>query len=252
MKTLLTTLVLIVFVAFNALSQDTKGKARMSEIQKNKNQIDLDIKNIFNGLGNATLLYKRAIKNNNDNPSKEAMNLNTLRLIRFSGSINNQFSFTDDPSKDPNDTTISLFHPTNVIDMRLGVGFETQKIHKNFTHYYGIDGIFEIIKYDDDFPISRTGLINTAGGPDRYTRVLRAGVHPFFGIKYYFTSNISLGIETGLSLVYFHQAITEVGFEERVLSGQIIQVFVEREPVKSEGFRTTFNNLKLLTVGYAF
>lgn len=248
MKKLAITLSLIVCASLNMFSQEKKIGAELSEVRKNKNQLDLDIKNIFNGLGNATLLYKRSFQ------VGELINVNSIRLIRLSGRVNNQITFTDDPTREPDDTTNVRYHPSDLVNFQVGLGFERQKMNKNFVHYYGIDGIISFFKLDDDFSNGTIGGItnNITPTTDRFIRTLKTGINPFFGIKYYFTSRISIGIETGFAILYFNQSITEVGFEEEFVNGQSEVVFVEDEPVKSSGIQTRFNNLRFLTIGYTF
>ena len=248
MKKLTIALSLIVFSTINTYSQSKKIGTELSEIRKNKNHLDLDIRNIFNGLGNATLLYKRTYQKG------ELIDVNSIRLIRISGRLNNQINFTDDPTRDPNDTTNVAFHPSNLIDIQLGIGFERQKMNKNFVHYYGIDGIFNFFKLDDDFSNGSFGgvTINSTGTTDRLLRTFRTGINPFLGIKYYFTNRLSIGIETGISILYFNHSITEIRFEQQFVNGQFENVFVEDEPVISNGIQTRFNNLRFLTIGYTF
>ena len=248
MKKLLIALFLIAFATGNIFSQEKKIGAELSEIRKNKNHLDLDIKNIFSSLSRATLLYKRTFQKG------DLIDVNSIRLIRFSGRIDNQITFTDDPTRKPNDTTNVGFHPSDIIDFQIGIGFERQKMNKNFVHYYGIDGIFHFVKFDDDFPNGFIGGVtnNRTFSTDRLWRTFRTGLNPFVGIKYYFTNRLSLGIETGISLLYFNQAITEVRFDQTIVNGQVVEEFVEDEPVKSNGLQVGFNNLRFLTVGYTF
>jgi len=180
--------------------------------------------------------------------------VNSIRLIRSSGRMNNQITFTDDPTREPNDTTNVGFHPSNVIDFQLGFGFERQKMNKNFVHYYGTDGIFNFAKLDDDISNGSLGGVtnNLTGTTDRLLRTFRTEIYPFFGIEFYFTNRLSIGIETGISILYFNQSITEVRFEQEFINGQFEQVFVEDEPVKPSGIQTIFNNLRFLTVGSTF
>jgi len=249
MKKLALAFFLVVYGMTSVFSQEKKLGAEISEIRKNKNQVDIDIKNIFNGLGNATLLYKRAYQSGN------LVNVNAIQLIRFSAQINNQITFTDDPTRESSleDANV-VFHPSNLMNIQLGIGYERQQMNKNFVHYYGVDGVFNFFQSDDDYANGYFGGVtnNHTGTTDRLIKTFRAGVNPFFGIKYYFTNNISIGIETGFAVLYFNQAITEVDREQELFNGEFVNTFVEDTPTKSSGIQTRFNNLRFLTIGYAF
>jgi len=248
MKRLTTALCLFVFSTLNTFSQNNSFGTDFSEIRKNKNHLELDVKNIFFGLGlenvfASSLLYKRTFQRG------ELIDVNSIQLVRFLGRINNQITFADDPASEPYDTT--NVQPTDLFNFQLGIGFERQKMNKNFVHYYGVDGIIDFLKSDDNFSnVSIGGTTNKSN--DRFIRTIRTGVNPFFGIKYYFSSRISIGIETGVSILYFNQSITEVGFEQKIVNGQLEKVLVKDEPSKSQGIWTGFNNLRFLTIGYTF
>jgi len=241
-------IILTMILPIFAFSQEAKPGADLSEVRKNKNHIDIDVKNIFNGLGNATILYKRSFNIGN------LVDVNSIKLVRFSARYNGQITFTEDPTRDPNDTTQVAFHPSDVLDIQVGIGYEKQKMKGRFVHYYGVDLTLNYLKNDDDFSNGTIGgiTINSTRTTDRLIEVMRTGLNPFFGVKFYFTPRISLGIETGLSILYFRQSLTEIGFEDVLVNGQFEEVFVEDEPVKSSGIQTRFNNLKFLTVGYTF
>lgn len=240
---------LIVSAITSIFAQEIKSRTAISEVRKNKNQLEVDIKNVFHGLGNATILYKRAYQSGN------LVDVNSIQLIRFSAQINNQMTFTNDPTRTSSlEDTEVVFFPSNLTDIQLGIGYEKQQMNKNFVHYFGADGVFHFFKSDDDFANGYFGGVtnNLTGTTDRLITTFRAGVNPFFGIKYYFTNSISIGIETGVSLLYFNQAITEVKREQELSNGEFINSFVEDAPTKSSGIQTRFNNLRFLTIGYTF
>ncbi|RMG85405.1 MAG: hypothetical protein D6714_06005 [Bacteroidetes bacterium] len=248
MKRIAIALLFTLLASVYMFSQNHKIGAELSEIRKNKNHLDLDIKNIFSGLGNATLLYKRSYQ------SGDLIDVNSIRLLRLSARIDNQITFTDDPTRKPNDTAFVFFHPSDIIDFQIGLGFERQKMNKHFVHYFGVDGILNFFKSDDDFLNAYFSGVanNSTRTTDRFLKVIRTGINPFFGVKYYFTPRISIGIETGISLLYFNQTIREVELEEKLVNGRLEVSFVEGDPVKSNGIQTRFNNLRFLTVGYTF
>lgn len=241
-------LALLLLSCTHLYAQSNKFGAELSEIRKNKNQIDVDIKNIFTGLNRATLVYKRAFQ------AGDLVDVNAIKLIRFSGSFNNQITFTEDPTRLPDNNIVVELHPSNILDVQVGIGFEKQKMNKDFVHYFGIDGIINYTKSDDDLPNGTLGGVinNATSTTDRLISNTRAGIVPFFGIKYYFTNRLSLGIETGLAILYFNQSITEVIVEANLVNGQIVTTFEEDDPVKSSGIQTNFNGLRFLSIGYTF
>lgn len=237
-----------IFTITNLFAQNKKFGAELSEIRKQKNHLDLDIKNIFRGIGNASILYKRTFQ------TGDLIDVKAIKLIRFSGSFNNQITFTDDPTRSDMDTTDLVFHPSNLYNINFGIGFEKQVMNKKFVHYFGIDGIFNFFKTDDDYTNGQFGGINnnSVNSTDRLIQTFRTGINPFFGVKYYFTDRISIGIETGLSILYFRQKITEVEFENATVGGVQFTNFIKNAPFKSNGIQTNFNNLRFLTIGYTF
>lgn len=60
MKRIAIALLFTLLASVYLFSQSHKIGVELSEMRKNKNHLDLDIKNIFSGLGNATLRYKRS------------------------------------------------------------------------------------------------------------------------------------------------------------------------------------------------
>jgi len=248
MRTLTIVFGLLFFVFADIYAQKEKGGVELSKIRANKNQIDLDIKNIFNGLSGATLLYKRSFK------TGKLIEVNAIQLLRFSGRINNQITFTEDPNREPDNMDTAILFPSDILNFQVGIGFERQKMNKRFVHYYGIDGVFNMFKNDDDFSNGSLGgiTINATNSTDRLITSIRTGVNPFFGIKYYFTNQLSVGIETGIAILYFNQKITEISIGQDFVDNELVTVVNEEDPVVSEGLQTNFNNLRFLTVGYAF
>jgi len=248
MKVTFLVFTLILSLGLNGQTQERKFGRGLSEVRKHKNQLDLDVKSVFSSLTNATLMYKRAYQKG------KLIDANAIRSIRLLGRFNNQLSFTKDPTREDNDTSNVGFHPSNIVDTQMGIGFEIQKMNKYFVHYYGIDGIFHFFKMDEDVPNATFGGVinNATSTTDRLLRTMSAGFIPFFGVKYYFTSRISVGVETGFSIVYFNQSITEVNMYQRAVDGRIESIFVKDAPVKSHGMQFNFNNLRFLTVGYTF
>ncbi len=247
MKKRIFTLILTLFI-FSLQAQDKKIGAELSEIRKQKNHIDLDIKNVFRGLGSATILYKRTYQ------SGDLIDVNSIKSIRFLARFNNQIALSDPPSTFTNNETFAAFHPSNVLDLFFGFGLERQKMYKGFVHYYGIDFVGYFNKSDDDISngVIGTLTVNLTETTDRKLQTLKGGINPFFGIKYYFTDRLSLGVETGFEISYFSQKTTELVSSQQIIGGEFVPVVEELEPFVSNGILTAFNNLRFLTIGYTF
>jgi hypothetical protein len=245
-------LVLAVLCSGNLFSQDRKMGAPLSEVRKNKNQLDLDVKNIFNGLSGATLIYKRTYQ------IGDLVDVNSIRLLRFSARINNDIVLKDTylTNTSPYLTYLnSSGVRDNSLSMGLAIGVERQKASKNFVYYYGIDAgvYFDKSNFYYTRSYTVTGLLITSYTISQATtQRIEAGLSPLFGLKYYFTDRISIGIETGITVSFFSQSARETISAVDVINGTQQVSTVTYDPVKSSGIRTSFNNLKFVTVGFTF
>jgi hypothetical protein len=231
-------LVLSPLFSQDSLSTTATDLSKLSEVRKFNNQIDLDVRTLFAGLPSATIIYKRKLERG------RYVMLDQIKLLRVTASINTQSNFTPDPNRDLKSPVEVGLHPSNEINVTLGVGLEKQKRSKRFVHYYGADLVGEYYKNDDDYSNGTIAgvVVNATITTDRKLVISRIGVNPFLGIKYYFSPRLSVGVETGFQLAYFNAKIEEYDTKEKVFL----------EPVISKGIITRFNNLRFLTVGYAF
>lgn len=138
MKSTMCIIVTFFIITANLFSQDKFG-AELSEIRKHRNQIDLDIKNIFSGLNSTTLLYKRSYQTGN------LVDVNAIKLIRFGLGINSEINF-DNTNTTRIDSLEVIYQPGDQISFNLSLGWEKQKMHKNFVHYFGFDAYSSITK----------------------------------------------------------------------------------------------------------
>lgn len=206
-------------------SQIINPNTNLSEIRKYNNQIELDIKNLFTGFEGASLLYKRKLE------TGKLIAVNEIKLLRLMAELTTVIRFGNNDLPTVTGDTSFVFIQDR-LNFRLGVGFEKQKKNKNFVHYYGMDAIFGYSKREYYVPISFGVSV------PRIVKFMRVGVNPFFGIKYYVTKRISLGIETGIELSYLH--LIESSIPEN------------REVSNSNGFFAQLNNLRFITLGYVF
>lgn len=239
------TLLFAMVVSLALKAQDSTKTIGLSDIRKNNWQLDLDVKDIFD-LSNAAIIVKRKLE------MGKLVEVNAVKLLRLTMEVNSQVNFTDDPS---NDSVQVVYFPQDWFDLTIGFGFEKQIAHKGFVHYFGVDGIFGYYSSDDNnvYPYRNGGLVISGGDYlNEHAKIWRAGVNPFFGIKYYFTKRLSIGIETGAEFAFFKSKITEEGYRTFILNGNQYFSYYYGDPLESKGITTKFNKLRYLTVGYTF
>ena len=237
----------IILLSASYAQEQTTG-TELSEIRKNEYKVDLDVKNFFSGFNGASIIFKKKYQRGN------LIDVSAIKSLRLSVQFNNQITFTKDPTKLNGDTTQVGLFPSNVLDFQVGFGFEKQVMHKGFVHYYGIDAIVNYYKNDDDYSNGTLGsiTINNTLTSDRFVKTIKGGINPFFGVKYYFSKRISVGLETGIELSYFNMTTTETKTEKTFVDGVAATNFIIHSPITSQGIITKFNNLRFLTVGYTF
>lgn len=196
-------MLMVLLVCTVTLFGQEKGTLEKSNhyLQHN-HQLDIDIKNIFNGLGNATILFRKKLKPNLDHPDK-------IRLLRFQGQFGTRIATNDQLS-------------SNSLNAAFGIGLEKQIAKGRFVHYYGVDLINRVSWTKDRLPNSNLSRI-------RYN--YSASVLPFFGVKYFLTDRINIGLETAFSIGYRHQ---------------------KNDDISSNEFFASYSNLRFLTLGYTF
>jgi hypothetical protein len=234
-----------------AIGQDSLATTPLSEIRKNNFQVELGTNNfssLWSGSVNGTLLFKRKIN------FGKFVEVSSLKMLRAYFSLNTQINFTDDPSLNPKDTARVYYHPSDEYNFTLGLGFEKQTKGKFFVHYFGLDLFNQFYRTNDDIFNGEFGgvTVNQTGTTDRYIQTMRLGITPFAGLKYYLTNQLSLGIETGMQLFWFHTKFTEVGFEVRLNGNTQEVVFVEHKPVLSNGIILKYSGVRFVTLGYTF
>ena len=244
--------ILLLLVATSGFGQFKFQSTDLSEVRKNKNQIELGLSSfsrIWNGTTSGTLLFKRSYTGG------DLVEVNAIKLVRAFVTSDTQFNFTDDPSRNPGDTTAIVYHPSDITDVTFGIGLEKQKKGKRLVHYYGADLFAHLYSIDDDFRSSFGfgGVVVNGTNPiARLIKTNRFGINPFIGAKYYFNDQLSLGIETGFQVFYFLTQFTEVEAETRFVNNQFVEVYLEKEPVRSNGLGIFYNGVRFVTLGYAF
>ena len=239
------TLILFAAMAFTAAGQSGEGLNDLSEIRKNKFQVDVDLRSILSGLGGAGLVFKAKIE-----PGK-FVSVSSIKLLRANLRFNNSIGFQNYFK----DTLVNSSYPKNNIDMQGGIGIERQYLHKKFVHYYGIDIIGSY--YQNDNISQYLGVSNQ--DPYVYSYIFKyhqykVGINPFFGVKYYLTDRFSIGIETGVEISYYRLHDKEYFRNWRInQAGEVYDYTVTKIQDKSfSGLLTNFNNIRFLTAGYTF
>lgn len=242
---------MLLLLTVSVQAQDSLQTTQLSEVRKNNYQVELGLSSFsgfLHGTAGASVLLKRKIN------FGKLIEVNSLRFVRGFFTANTQITFTDDPSLKDGDTTQILYHPSDEVNFTIGLGMEKQNKGKFFVHYRGVDVFSQFYKTDDDvFNGSFGGVtVNTVGTTDRYIQTIKLGIIPFIGAKYYLTSQLSVGLEAGLQIAWFHTKFTEVGFENKLVNGIYQNVFVEEEPFKSNGIDVTIRGVRFVTFGYTF
>lgn len=246
MKCSIITCFLLVAAALGAIAQSEEINYNdLSEVRKNKFQVDVDISNILNGLSGAGLVLKKKF-----DPGK-FVSVDAIKLIRGSLRMNNTISFQNYFK----DTLANTNYPKTNLDIQFGLGWERQYIHKKFVHYYGIDLIAAHYQNDNVY------FGYAGGGSQVYyanyvykNRRNRIGVNPFFGIKYYLTDRLSIGIETGFELSYYRFKDEEYIRSWNVDQFGNISNYTASKVASTlfSGLLANFNNIRSVTAGYTF
>ena len=233
-----------------AYGQQTES---IEEVRKNNYQIELgfnSIQSIYSNTSSATVLFKKKYQRG------RLIEVNSVKYMRAYFSFNGQVNFSDDPTQGPIDSTDVEFHPSSVTNFSFGLGLEKQYQSNRFVHYYGIDLFTSYFQNDDDFTNGGFGgiIVNSTRTTDRTLRTIESGLNPFMGLKYYFTPQFSVGIETGLSLSYFNTKFQEIRFASEFDQdlGMFVRVVNELTPAVSHGLKFRFLGVRFLTIGYSF
>lgn len=248
------TFLILVFFSLQIIEGVAQDSKPLSEVRKNDYQVELgfrSVESIWKNTSSATVIFKKSYK------TGELINVNSVNYMRAYFSINTQINFSEDPARMDMDSTEIGFHPGDIIDVTSGIGIEKQFHNKKFVHYIGTDLYTRFFKSDDDFPNNTTigdVSLNFTQTTDRTIRSLNLGLSPFFGIKYYFTNQFSVGIESGFRISYFNTRIQEIRIETEFdpFFNQTITVFKELDPVISNGFKFNFLGIRFITLGYSF
>ena len=196
----------------------------LTDKRQYKNEIGVDLSNVFHSLGSfngASIIYKKKI-----NPGR-LIDVNAIRSLRFLLKMNGQLAFYDESILD---TLPDInFRPQDKLELEIGFGWEKQSHKKSLITYYGADVLVGYFVADDDFTnlfingVSSDFILST----DNDILNIAFRIMPFFGIKKYLTSRMSISVETGLSFGAFYQRVRskDIGIIAAKEESQKLSVF---------------------------
>jgi hypothetical protein len=249
----MTRIIVFALILLNAVLVYGQQTESISEVRKNDYQVELgfnSIESIYSNTSSATVLFKKKYQRG------RLIEVNSVKYLRTFFTFNGQVNFSDDPTQASVDSTDVRFHPSSITNLTVGLGLEKQFQSNRFVHYYGLDFFTSYFKTNDDFENGSFGniIVNSTNSTDRRIRTIESGFNPFIGIKYYFTPQFSVGMETGISLSYFNTRFQEIRFASQFDQdlGTFIRIVNELPPATSHGLKFRFLGVRFLTIGYSF
>ena len=228
-----------VFISLKAFSQEEE-----IQFHKYKNEIAIDIQNLFEGTPGTALTYKKR------KPETGLIAVNEKTAYRFQLTLGGNQDIGDHQFDSLNTNLIS-FNDLNNDFLSLGtsVGIERQINRKRLQYFYGLDA----------------GYTYSTSTSDRYVRIISGisgkirdiretigtkshgpSLSLFFGFKYFIVPEFSLSLESGLlnSFRFINKHETEIDL------GTSESVTVRKESYKELTF--VFDYLRMLNLSYYF
>lgn len=251
MKKTVCNFLFLLLMATTLPAQEDVKKGDMSEIRRNNYQVELgfgSIRSIYDNTASATILFKKKYNQG------DLLDVTTVSFLRGYFTFNSQANFGGDTivfgrSPLPGFNPVESF---NNIDLTLGLGLEKQFQNRRFVHSVGCD-LFT--RYSDGIRGDEYGYFNGFANIFALVnteRSIEAGLLPFIGLKYYITDQLSVGIESGLSMSYYNRNVTESIYEREIINGQVFDTVEHADPIVVSGLRFRFLGLRFFTLGYSF
>lgn len=245
MRIFISLLVLVVFINQNVKAQNEERKSSLSEIRKNKYQIEIGFrtfKSVFDNTASASIIFKTKFSRG------KLIDLNSVNYLRTYLTLSSQIKFK-------NGTFLQVTNSLNFrsnIDFTLGFGLEKQFQNKRFVHYFGCDIYGSYFKggYNQYYII----ILNSNSEKFLYTyeKRVQVGVIPFLGLKYYFTSQFHLGVETGLSVAYYDSKFENTYYEKYIVLGNATITATDFHSNHENGLKINYLGIRNLLIGYSF
>lgn len=242
MNKLLSISTLILFLGIDLSGQSDKLATDISEIRKNKYQVELGFRSassVFYNTASATILFKKKYNRG------KLIDVSSIKFLRAFVGINFDLKLKKDV----------YFNSELPQNLSFGLGFEKQFQNRKFVHYYGLDLFLNYFKGMDYYSYYRSFSeeMSVRYMFFQYNESIHTGIIPFFGFKYHITNQFSVGIETGLSLGFL---FSEIKDGVLIIRDQYnVSQEVERSifPARSENsIRANFLGLRLISLGYSF
>ncbi len=242
MLKLIITLCLFFCIVFQIISQEIDKdqiQQTLKDKRKFKNEFSLDMKHIglnslFNG---STLLYKRSFR------TGKLIDLNSIRAMRIGIKANIQDNLNErHPSLEiiNNSSNDVRLIAQNKYNLELLFGLEKQNSLNHIIAYYGMDMVLGYNFVDDDVSNYTLGNIDFdyLESTDFEFQIIRLGINPFFGLKYYFTKFLGISMETGFYTGFF--------------KSKVKHLINDNLEIKSNGYQFQFNNIRFINLSYHF
>ena len=228
-----------VLISLKAFSQEEE-----IQFHKYKNEIAIDIQNLFEGTPGTALTYKKR------KPETGLIAVNEKTAYRFQLTLGGNQDIGDHQFDSLNTNLIS-FNDLNNDFLSLGtaVGIERQINRKQLQYFYGLDAGYTYSTNTTDRYIRFVSPVS--GKIQDIRETINSKSHGpalslFFGFKYFIVPEISLSVESGLlnSFRFIHRDETEVDLSTN-------ESYIVREETYKE-LSFIFDYLRMLNVSYYF
>ncbi len=243
---------LLILINVNCSAQSEPNKWEISEVRKNKYQIELgfsSIRSIYTNTSAANIMLKKRFR------TGELIEVNSVKFLRAYFSIDSHISFDKDPNRSEviAERDYVEYFATNNSQVNIGFGIEKQIQQRRFVHYYGCDMLVghSLTDYDIRYYLGSGSSYVVYQSTDdvQINKQFEVGLIPFIGMKFYITPQFSVGLESGVFLNYFHTSITQIDYE---IEDGILLSNEEQAPIKYDGLAFDFLGMRFFTVGYSF
>lgn len=245
MNKIFSCIILIAFFQGVLFSQNAGNTPKIDEIRKNNYQVELgfrSIQNIYNNTAAATIMFKKKYN------AGKLIDVKSIKFLRTYFTLNSNIKFGSDTIR----RRQFSFESQNNVDVSFGIGIEKQFQNRRFVHFFGCDIFTNYYDGGQVYGISYNNFFNNYNVLYQLERTINPGVSPFLGMKYYFTDQLSIGIETGFSLGYYNSKFKNVMHSVDIINGQEIYNQTNYTSFIENGLKANFLGIRFITIGYSF